>query len=160
MRLLTICVLIGSLFLFNFEISGQEGGGSNVPNTISISEEAGITTYDYPIQIGRPFKQGEISQFPQAVVDGLPVPTQADVKCRWPDGSVKHAILSFLIPKLKKNSTLLVSFQNYHTGNNAAYLKEADMLDSQFDFNAWMQLTSPSGGEAKKVAARFRISRS
>src|SRR5262245_32286854 len=69
-------------------------------NSITIVERSGVTTASYPVQIGRPFVQGEIPHFPQAVVGGQPLLTQADVKSRWPDGSVKHAILSFVLPVL------------------------------------------------------------
>jgi len=70
-------------------------------NSLTISESAVVTTSNYPVQIGRPFVQAEIKNFPQVLIDGQAVPTQSDVKERWPDGSVKHAILAFLIPKPK-----------------------------------------------------------
>src|SRR4051812_46566676 len=66
-----------------------------VVDSLTISEQAGVTTSRYPIQLGRPFLDGEIAGAPQALIDGVPVPTQADVKARWPGGSVKHAIVSF-----------------------------------------------------------------
>lgn len=46
----------------------------------------------YPIQIAYPFAPG---QFVSPVIEG--VSTQTDIKCRWPDGSVKHAIFSFVV---------------------------------------------------------------
>ena len=48
-----------------------------VSNSISITESAGVTTNNYPVQIGRPFVQGEIpnGQLPQAPVNGTAVPT-------------------------------------------------------------------------------------
>src|SRR5438270_12044683 len=109
---------------------------------IRVMEKAGVTTVNYPIQIGRPFVPGEIANFPQALVDGVPVTTQADIKARWADGSVKHAILTFLIPRLTANSTSAIGFQNQAAGNNSGYLTTAAMLDPQLNFEAEMDLTN------------------
>src|SRR5689334_16819511 len=89
-------------------------------NSLTISEKAGVTTTNYPVQIGRPFVKGEISGFPQALVNGTAVSTQADVKQRWNDGSVKHAIVSFLIPTLSSGSTVTVTFRNQSACNCGA----------------------------------------
>jgi hypothetical protein len=112
-------------------------------NSLTISEKAGITTANYPIQIGRPFVAGEIAHYPQALVDGFAVTTQADVKQRWPDGSVKHAIVAFLIPKLSAGSTATVTFRDQSSGNNAP-LTLAQMQGTAFNFNAQMRLTNGS----------------
>src|SRR5436305_2485053 len=97
-------------------------------HSIEIHETAGAATRNYPVQIGRPFLQGEIAHFPMAILDGAPVFTQADVKQRWPDGSVKHAILSFLIPELKSGAKVKVTFQDQTGGNNTAILDKNLML--------------------------------
>lgn len=119
-----------------------------VTNSLTITEKAGKTTANYPIQIGRPFVQGEIANFPQAVVGGTPVLTQADIKQRWPDGSVRHAILTFLLPTLAANGTVAVTFQNQPSGNNTGYLAQQDMLGAGYDFDAGMQLTNGSSVSA------------
>lgn len=113
-----------------------------VVNSLTITEKAGLTTANYPLQIARPFVRGEIPSYPQAILMGTPLTTQADVKTRWPDGSVKHAILTFLIPTLTANSTVTVTFQNQATGNNGGYLNTAGMLDAAYDFDARMALTN------------------
>lgn len=48
-----------------------------------------------PFQVSRVFAQGEIPACAQASVGGVPVETQCNVKGRWRDGSLKHAILTF-----------------------------------------------------------------
>lgn len=125
-------------------------------NSITIKEKAGVTTSQYPIQIGRPFVPGEIPNYPLAVVSGTPVATQADVKGRWPDGSVKHAILSFYLPTLTANSTVTVTFVNQASGNNAGSLAKADMLGAAFDFDAAMQLSN--GSTTLNASARSMLS--
>ncbi len=125
-------------------------------NSLTITEKAGVTTTNYPIQLGRPFVAGEIPNFPQAVVAGTPVPTQADIKQRWPDGTVKHAVLAFLIPQLKSGSTVSVTFQNQNAGNNAPQTL-SQMQASSFDFNAQMLLTN---GSTQKADARTMLNNS
>jgi hypothetical protein len=126
-------------------------------NSLEIGESAGATTKNYPVQIGRPFVQGEIAHFPLAILNDVPVATQADVKQRWPDGSVKHAILAFLIPELKSGARIKVTFQDQPYGNNAAIVDQNLMLNARFDFDAVMALTGNSpAGDAMELAASAR----
>ncbi len=129
-----------------------------VTNSLTITEKAGVSTSNYPVQFARPFLQGEIANFPQVLVDGNAVPTQADVKQRYSDGSVKHAIVSFLIPTLAANAVVTVTFQNQTSGNNTA-LTASQMLDPAQNFEATMQLAAPncSGCSVQTVSARSML---
>ncbi|MEK6915116.1 MAG: hypothetical protein AABW89_01080 [Nanoarchaeota archaeon] len=141
-------------------VSLDGGGGdqgiiflSNNPlNFITVTEKSHQTIQNYPIQTARPFIQGEISNYPQAVLNNVPLQTQADVKQRWPDGSVKHAILTFYIPSLNADSSLQIFFQNQLDGNNEGYLTQQNMLQSQYNFDAVMDLTS--NAQVRSVSAR------
>ncbi len=124
-------------------------------NFITIREKAGVATTQYPIQIGRPFAPGEIPNFPQAVIGTTNLVTQADVKSRWPDGSVKHAILSFYLPTLAANGTVTVNFINQTAGNATGFLAKADMLANGFNFDAAMELTN--GGTTLSASARTML---
>lgn len=159
-------VILSSLSFFSFNFSNlkelisykiaQAGTSCPAPasgNGIIICEQGGVSTTNYPIQIARPFVQGEIRDYPQAVINGTPVPTQADIKQRWPDGSVKHAIISFLIPNLEANSNVFVTFQN-QTNNNNTPLSKDQMLSSVYDFDAKMELTN---GQTQSVSARTML---
>jgi hypothetical protein len=123
-------------------------------NSLTITEKAGVTTSNYPIQIGRPFVQGEVPNYPQVLINGTVVTTQADVKSRWPDGSAKHAILTFYIPTLQAGSTITVTFQNQGSGNNAGYATKSDMLGTGYNFDATMQLT---GSTIQNASARTML---
>ncbi len=109
-------------------------------NEILLTEAEGITTPMYPVQIARPFKAGEIADFPEVLIDGVPTLTQAQVNTRWGDGSVKHAILNFNIPQLDANSTVILSFQNQIDDHQSGFLTQAQMLDAVYDFDAQMEL--------------------
>ncbi len=125
---------------------------ANVSNFITIREKAGVTTTNYPVQIARPFAPGEIKKFPRAVVNGVALTTQADVKARWADGTVKHAVLEFYLPTLVANSTVTVIFTNQASGLNASPLTKAAMLGKGFNFNAHMELSRM--GTITSAAAR------
>jgi hypothetical protein len=77
-----------------------------VQNIMRVSGVSG-TQENYPLQFGRPFRPGEIAGFPQVVINGAPVLTQADVKTRHADGSVKFAVISIVVPSLPTSETVL-----------------------------------------------------
>lgn len=141
--LLSLCSVGGAI--------AAHGATPNPANTATVTETDGVTTTNYPVQIARPFVKGEIPNFPTVFIDGQAVPTQADVKVRWPDGSVKHAVLSFLIPSFQANSTVTLTFGNQSSANNVP-LTPAQMLDPSFDFDA--QITVSNGGQQQTASAR------
>lgn len=103
------------------------------------------------VSIPRFFRQGDIPNFAQAVVNGTPLLTQCDTKNRWPDGSLKFAIVSFIIvPKISSHGTE-VRFQNQPKGNNEGYLGQKDMLNEAYDFDGTIQLT---GKASRSISAR------
>lgn len=125
------------------------------PNSIQITNN-GSTTTNYPVQIGRPFVQGEIpnGSLPQASVDGVAVGTQADVKSRWPDNSLKHAVVSFVVPTFTAGQTYTVTFAAGTTTGNTA-LTKAQMLDAAYNFDAVISLTK--SGVTKTASARTML---
>lgn len=120
-------------------------------NTIWITDTSGAFQTNRAVSVARPFRQGDIAQFAQAVVNGTPVLTQTDAKNRWPDGSLKFAIVSFIVPALPANGTVTVSFVNQASGNNTGHLSQADMLNAAYDFDATIQM---SGTTTQTVSAR------
>ncbi|MBI2669678.1 MAG: fibronectin type III domain-containing protein [Candidatus Yanofskybacteria bacterium] len=111
---------------------------------------SGSTSTNYPVSFARPFVQGEIANFPQALVNGTAVTTQADVKTRWSDGSVKHAVISFLMPTITAGSNATVTFQNQTSGNNTP-LTQAQMLGANFDFDATISINCGLGAQTKSA---------
>ncbi len=130
-------------------------------NGITISEPAGTAASNYPVQIGRPFRQGDFPEgtLPQAVIDGIAVPTQVDVKQRWSDRSLKHAVLSFLIPALAPYQRVTVMFAPVdpaQTPGNTP-LTRAEMLSADYNFDAVMTLTG-STSTTHSASARTMLS--
>ena len=82
------------------------------PNSVTIVDTTGSVQSNRPFSISRVFAQGEIASYPQPVIGGQGLATwQSDVKNRWPDGSVKHAIISFT-QTINANASVVVSFVN------------------------------------------------
>jgi len=131
----------------------SSGGGGGTGNGITVSDLTGSGQTNRFISVGRFFKDGDIPNFAQAVVGGVPILTQCDVKNRWPDGSLKFAIISFVLPSVSTAGTA-VSFQNQGTGNNTGFLQQGDMLNTPYDFEAAMQLT---GTVSPSISARAML---
>ena len=114
-----------------------------VANSIVIGNAGRTAIRDYPFQFGRPFVKGAIPHAPQVLLDRKPIPTQADVKNRYPDGSVEFAVIAVVIPDLRVGATRVLSFQDT-TANSNAPLTAAQMLAPRFDFDAAMSLSFPA----------------
>ncbi len=122
-----------------------------VGDEITISDTTGLGQTNRPVSIARPFVQGEIANFAQASINGTSLLTQCDVKNRWPDGSLKFAIVSFVIPNIGANGSVVVSFSNQTTGNNTGFLAKSDMLAAGYNFDGQIQL---SGAASQNISAR------
>ena len=79
-----------------------------------------------------------ILNYPQVIVNSVALPTQANVESRWPDGSVKHAIISFVMVSVAAVNTSSFTFQNQLNCNcgPGARLGQTAMLGANFDFDA------------------------
>lgn len=98
-----------------------------VDNSVTITETTGTAQANRPFTVSRFFAKGEIPQYAQAVVAGSPVTTQCDVKTRWEDGSLQHALVTFQA-SLPASGSLKVAFTNQSSGNNTGALDKAGML--------------------------------
>ncbi len=116
---------------------------ANLDNGITVTEASGSSQTDRPFTISRVFAQGDIPGFAQARVGGLAVPTQCNVKTRWPDGSVRHAMISFK-GTLSASGQVDVDFINQAGGNNGGALRQSEMLAAFYDFGADIQISNGS----------------
>ena len=96
-----------------------------------------------------------IGQLPQAFLGPTALPTQVDIKSRWPDSSLKHAILSFLIPTFSAGQAYTITLASGSTVGNSA-ITQAQMLSVAFNFDAkFKELTS--GAATKTASARTML---
>jgi hypothetical protein len=120
-------------------------------DAVVITNSSRAAQTNRPVSIPRPFVQGEIPNFAQASINGQSLLTQCDVKNRWPDGSLKFAVVSFVIPSLAANGSVTVTFANQTSGNNTGYLQKADMLAAAYNFDGQIQL---AGTVSHAISAR------
>lgn len=121
-------------------------------NFIVVTNPHASALSQYPLQFARPFVEGEIAQFPQLVLNGNAIPTQADVKQRHPDGSVKHAIISAIIPQIAAGAALKLSFTNQATGRQQGAPDKAAMLSAPYNFDAKIEAKFDNGTAATASA--------
>lgn len=118
-----------------------------IPNVIRISNEAGHTQADRPITISRFFAPGEVAHVAVAQVEGVPVPTQCDVKTRWADGSLQHALLTFRVT-LPAKGTVQVEFVPQDQSAPGSPLSAEAMLGNDYDFGAQLTLAGSDGKQS------------
>ena len=148
-----ILALLG--VIFDKKITGYQILGGNeetIPNTMTLRNDDVTTMTNYPVQFGRAFVQGEIPPgfFPQVSIDGVPVQTQVDVKNRHVDGSLRFAVISLIVPSLNVGQTKTLTFQSIFENQYSASvgnfpLSTAEMLATNYNFDAVMELVNPAG---------------
>ena len=75
-----------------------EGTVSRASITLRVQNPYDFHVSGYPVSSGVPFAKGELGDARHVKLlapDRKPVPLQADVSARWPDGSVKWVLISF-----------------------------------------------------------------
>jgi hypothetical protein len=118
-------------------------------NAVTIYEASGSAQTNRPFSISRQFAEGEIAGCAQAYIGGSPVTTQTDARTRWPDGSLKHAIVSFKA-SLTANGSATVEFRNTASCNNSGA-----MTLSQITAAAWdAGISATAGGVTHEVSAK------
>ncbi|HEV2099178.1 MAG TPA: hypothetical protein VGR45_09660, partial [Stellaceae bacterium] len=88
------------------------------------------------------------------LINGQPVATQADVKNRYPDGSVEFAVIAVVIPTLPASGSSTLTFRNQTTGNNTP-LTQAQMLGLNFNLSATISLVGTTGATATASARQM-----
>jgi hypothetical protein len=150
---------------------GRDSGGPLVDagtaaarDGIKVIDLSGMVQTNTPQYVARFFKMGDIPNYAQPIIDATIAATwQCNVKNRWPDGSVKFAIVAWLNPSQAAKATSAVTFQNTgstDSGNAGATptggLSQVQMLDSAYDFDGQVQLTGSTSSPS--VSARAILS--
>ncbi len=100
---------------------------------VTINEISGKSTINYPVTMGLPLVKGDARDAVVAHIDGVPVQTQTDVKVTYSDGSIRHCIVSFIIPELQSNSSVEVHIYSGGTNANETSFETQDILQGDFE---------------------------
>ncbi len=142
------CAMIGLALLAPGHLAAQV---EPAVTSVTLVEKAGVTTVDYPVTLSLVFRQGDVPcDAVTARVADQALPTQTDVKVRYPDGSIKHALVSFLLPSLPASGQAIVEILAGGANANTQPVTLADLLAS--DFEAAMTVTV--GGVPTTITAR------
>jgi len=138
--------------------------GSEI-TTVTLQNTSAVTKTQEPITFGHVFQVGHLPTYNVAVElrspAGVSVPCQIDVKNTYPDGSVKHAIISSLIP-ITGSARDLYSLRRAAIGPVAAAPKPADfaglsasvvLTDTGVDVSGPITGTSYVADAAAKLAS-------
>ncbi len=156
-------------YFFAIKVKDEEGNTSPISNvatcttpaladmpvvtTVTIVEKAGVTTNNYPVTLSMVFTAGDVADNVTIRAGGLVLPTQTDVKVRWGDGSVRHALVSFVIPQLQTGQSLtaevLAGGPNYTSG----WVTKDQLLAGDFE----AQLSMMVGSTPANVSARLML---
>ena len=127
--------------------------------TLVIREKSGITTTDYPLTFGHVFRIGDVPFGTSVVIQsgGSNLASQFDVKSTYPDGSIRHAVISVRIPRITKNEDLSLSLVGMKTPSmNKAYeLDKSSIL--AMDIDAAIKLNGLNGsGYSGNLSANLK----
>ncbi len=115
----------GTTYYFAIKVMDEAGNVSAISNgatrttsadpslplitSVTLTEQDGVTTDGYPVMLSQVFKQGDVANNVIVRVSGQYLATQTDVKVRYSaDNSVKHALISFILPTLQANQSVQV----------------------------------------------------
>src|SRR5690348_8816525 len=97
----TACVMAASILLLG--IAPARAGTIVTDHVVSESSQAQA---DVPATFGQVFKDGDVPKGATltAALNGKPVILQVDAKATNPDGSLRHAVLTVMMPSLARNA--------------------------------------------------------
>ncbi|MFH0900075.1 MAG: discoidin domain-containing protein [Pseudomonadota bacterium] len=135
-------------------VGAGSGQGSEVAQVV-IEELDGVTTSGYPLMLSHVFKRGDVHDSVTVRVGGRYLPTQTDVKVRWDDGSVRHALISCLLPEVPAGGRVALALVDGGAANRQDPVRADELLAT--DFEAVLAFTVE--GTRLEVSARELLER-
>ena len=81
-------------------VASAAGAAEPVVSNVYENLDADKALTNVPVTFSRVAADGHFTKGVMPVIDGLPLPAQVDVLRRGPDKSIRHALVSFVLPKL------------------------------------------------------------
>ena len=104
----------------------DDGPGNSI--LFELRDAKNTTPQAFPATVSRVFARAEFPECAAASAGGRTLESQCDVKTRWPDGSLRHALISFWV-KMNKNEPAQIDFVSAPCPPEPAGLTKAEMLD-------------------------------
>ncbi len=131
---------------------------SQPQNTIVIANDSAAELSSRTISVSRAFTRGEIRRCAAASDKGTILESQCDAKNRWPDGSLKFAIVTFVAPLIAPKHVLEIKFvdDDHAVEKRSVEADVKKMLDPALDFDAGIEV---QGDTRSRISARTLIDR-
>ena len=152
-------VVLGlSAFACSAATSGVSGnahiGAAAQITSVVVSRVGGQTCREAPVTFGQPFRRGDLPRGNTVVgyLRGKRLPTQVNVKARNPKGSIRHAVITMMVPCRDLYGGAHISLASRPLSNvpERRRLTMAELLRSRFNAT----LTLNVNGKAWSLAAR------
>jgi len=145
-----VCVCVGGILLL-----GAAHAHAATVVTDNVVSQATQTQSSVPVTFGQVFKNADVPRGATlvATVNGQPVTLQVDPKANNPDGSLRHAVLTVIVPSLSRKTKLplTLSTQPAPTAiGPAAPVSLAQLLATEYDTKVSLNI----GGESYTAEAR------
>jgi hypothetical protein len=104
--------------------------------TVVIESTSSSNQTNVPVTFGHAFPQGAVPSGSTIVLTqtgGSTLPTQVDVKSRYSDGSIKHAVISTRVPSLAGNGSVPLSLSTASGSGSGTGLQVSQLLATNFD---------------------------
>jgi len=132
-----LIILIMIIFSLSFSSYAQS------ITTLTIREKESVTTQNYPLIFGHVFKKGEVTNSVAVKVGSQLLSTQFDIKRKYDDNSVRHGIISVILPEISANQDLQIELIKSTANANTDAMTKAEILGGGIESE--IRLTDLSG---------------
>lgn len=106
--------------------------------TMTMTNNSGITQTEVPITFGQVFSVGVLKtneSIAGKLSDGSTIPLQMDVKATHSDGSIRHAVISAILPSQSANESVSMDLVKTTTAQNTTAINIQDLMNAGFSAN-------------------------
>ena len=132
--------------------SGSQTWSDAGVGNFRVESESSRSQSDVPVTVGQVFAEGAVPQDRGLVahIEGSEVPLQVDRKATWPDGSLRHAVVTVQMPSLAAGAEAMVVLELGAAPGQAGDVSAEQVLASNFDTS----LQISAGTDEFTVSAR------
>lgn len=106
--------------------------------TMTMTNTSNLSQADVPVTFGQVFAVGVLQpneKLSGKLSDGTSVPLQTDVKATHADGSVRHAIISAIMPQQSANQSVTMELVKSSVGESNTAINVQDLISAGFSAN-------------------------
>lgn len=123
--------------------------------SLTVREKNGTALSNTPVTFGHVFSEGEVPDTVAVQINGTELSTQCDVKRRWDDGSLRHAVISVVIPAITANGDVVLDLVRASGLDNGTPMSKSDILAT--GIQSIMELSEIEGsGYSGSLTANLR----